>query len=328
MNYTPQTVRCAVVGLGRIGSLLEDDPLREKPCTHAGAIVENPDCELIGGCDIDADRRNAFGERWGCDRVFENVDSLLSAGRPDVLCIATPPETHLHMTLRAEHRGVSVAVCEKPLATTLRDAKRIAAVHRSGNIRVITNHERRYSADYLAVRDLVRRGEYGRLLSVRGTLYFGNGRHDQVLLHDGTHMVDIVNFLTGGRARLTRRLGHMRSRRSSAFLFGRAAGVPVVLEVGSERDHLVFELELSFERGRARVGNGVLSFEESADSPYYEGYRSLLSADTPEITRTGYFANMMADAVAAVGDPAYEPVSTAADGLEVMRFIRSLKARL
>jgi hypothetical protein len=91
---------------------------------------------------------------------------------------------------------------------------------------------------------------------------------------------------------------------------------------------LVFELELSFERGRARVGNGVLSFEESADSPYYEGYRSLLSAVTPEITRTGYFANMMADAVAAVGDPAYEPVSTAADGLEVMRFIRSLKARL
>jgi hypothetical protein len=37
---------------------------------------------------------------------------------------------------------------------------------------------------------------------------------------------------------------------------------------------------------------------------------------------------MIADAVKAAFDPSYEPVSTAADGLEVMRFIRSLKARL
>lgn len=27
---------CALVGLGRIGSSLEKDPLREKPCTHPG----------------------------------------------------------------------------------------------------------------------------------------------------------------------------------------------------------------------------------------------------------------------------------------------------
>ncbi|GHV88670.1 hypothetical protein AGMMS50267_10300 [Spirochaetia bacterium] len=34
----------AIIGLGRIASLLEDDRLREKPCTHAGAITANPDC--------------------------------------------------------------------------------------------------------------------------------------------------------------------------------------------------------------------------------------------------------------------------------------------
>jgi hypothetical protein len=34
-------ISVAIVGLGRIGSLLEEDPRREKPCTHAGAIAAN-----------------------------------------------------------------------------------------------------------------------------------------------------------------------------------------------------------------------------------------------------------------------------------------------
>ena len=43
--------KAAVVGLGRIGSLLEDDRLREKPCTHAGAAAANPGLILCAGKD-------------------------------------------------------------------------------------------------------------------------------------------------------------------------------------------------------------------------------------------------------------------------------------
>jgi len=320
-------IRCAVVGLGRIGSLLEDDELREKPATHAGAIAANPDCELVGGCDIDENRRIAFRERWNCHAIYPHVEELIADTRPDVLCIATHPDSHYRMVRAATLGGATVAVCEKPLAHRLGAAKRIARLHRSGRITVITNHERRYSADYLAVRDCIRRETYGRLVSVRGTLYFGQGRHDQVLLHDGTHMVDIINFLVGGRTHPTRRFGRMRGRTSSAYLFGNVKRVPIVIEVGSERDHLVFELELSFERGRIRVGNGVLSFEGSGESRFYEGYRSLHQDEAPAIEKTGYFANMMADAVRCARDPGHEPVSSAMDGLAVMRFIGAMRAR-
>jgi predicted dehydrogenase len=321
-------VRCAIVGLGRIGSLLEDDELREKPATHAGAIDANPECSLVGGCDIEASRRDAFRERWSCENVYSSVEDLLSATDPDILCIATHPDSHLRMVRAAARAGVGVTVCEKPLAHNMREAKAIAHLHRSAKTTVITNHERRYSADYLAVRDLVKKRMFGRLLSVRGTLYFGSGRHDRVLIHDGTHMVDVINFLAGGRCQLRRHYGRMRSRASSAYLYGRVSGVPVVIEVGAERDHLVFEVELSFERGRARIGNGVLSFEASEESPYYEGYRSLLPGDTPQLASTGYFANMMADAVRCARDPGHEPVSSALDGLAAMRFITSMRARL
>jgi predicted dehydrogenase len=327
VTATLNKVRCAVVGLGRIGSLLEDDRLREKPATHAGAITANEDCELVGGCDIDENRRAAFRERWGCEATYPRVEELIADTRPDLLCVATHPDSHYRMVRAAGLGGVGVAVCEKPLANRLGAAKRIARLHRSGQITVVTNHERRYSSDYLAVRDCVRRETYGRLLSVRGTLYFGQGRHDQVLLHDGTHMVDVINFLVGGHAHPIRRFGRMRSRTSSAYLFGRVKRIPVVIEVGSEREHLVFELELSFERGRIRVGNGVLSFEASAESPFYEGYRSLQHDQAPEIEKTGYFSNMIADAVHCIRDPGHEPISSAIDGLAVMRFIRAVRSR-
>lgn len=366
-------ITCAVAGLGRIGSSLEKDTRREKPCTHTGAIAGNPDCVLVAGCDTDPDARERFRTDWAClspaPGLFDSVDALLEELVPQVLVVATYPESHYSIVKKAAAAGVPVILCEKPMAHTLRDARKIAALHRYGAATVLVNHERRYSSDYLGVREAVAGKRYGKLISVRGTLYFGRtARHKDVLLHDGTHLVDIINFLLEAvpgasdrnprgitPVRLKRRFGVMRSSRSSAYLFdtascagtGVSSKVPVVIEVGAERDHLVFEVELSFESGRIRVGNGVLSFEKSGESPYYEGYRSLLPDEVPVIGKTGYFSNMIADAVRCVklgreagahrassrgrpepGNQGYEPVSSAEDGYEVMKFIRSMRGLL
>lgn len=325
-------LKCAVVGLGRIGSSLEADPLREKPCTHAGAIFANPDCTLAAGCDIKAEARSAFAAQWsdqGSQKVpyklYENIDSLLQAVRPDILSIATPPETHRRLVAKAARAGVPVVICEKPLAHTLRDARAIARIHNSGRMKIVVNHERRYSRDYQVVRQTIRSQQFGPLISLRGTLCFGRtAAHKAVLLHDGTHMIDIINYLTDAVCSLKKKSGSMRASSSSVFLFGRAGTIPVCIEIGGERDHLVFELELSFGRGRIRVGNGVLSFEESSPSPYYSNYRSLLPAETPALECTGYFAGMLADAVRCCREAEYQPISNAAASLEVMRFIQSV----
>lgn len=330
-------MRCALVGLGRIGSLLEDDALREKPATHAGAIAGNPDCLLVSGADLDPERRSLFAERWQCDRLYENAEAMLrgeaaqggiDGGGIDALFVATHPESHLEICRLAAAYRVPVVVCEKPLADTLRRARAIRRLHNPPNLTILTNHERRYSKDYLAARSIVREGSLGELRGIAGTLYFGSKMtHREVLLHDGTHMVDIVNFLTGGRLRITRVVGRMNRRRGTSYLHGELESdtepVPVVLEVGSDRDHLVFEVTVSFSRGRLRVGNGVYAVERSAKSPHYEGYRSLVPESSAPIGPTGYFANMVADAVACFREPGREPVSSAADGYEVMKFIFS-----
>jgi hypothetical protein len=98
------------------------------------------------------------------------------------------------------------------------------------------------------------------------------------------------------------------------------------MEIGAGRDHLVFELEFSCARGRLRIGNGVFEVWESAKSPYAEGFRSLARTGEAFEGKTGYFANMMEDAVACCRDSGRQPRSSATDGLAVIEYLHSVKA--
>jgi hypothetical protein len=102
--------------------------------------------------------------------------------------------------------------------------------------------------------------------------------------------------------------------------------VPIIIELGAGRDHLVFEMEFSCEKGRLRIGNGVFEVWESAPSPYAEKFRSLRKTDETFSEPTGYFANMVKDAVACAMDPGKKPLSSAADGLRVIEYLHSIKA--
>ena len=114
---------------------------------------------------------------------------------------------------------------------------------------------------------------------------------------------------------------------ANVVVVAKSGSIPVTIEVGAEREHLVFEVDLSFQRGRIRVGNGLYEEHESRESPHYEGFRSLAPTGVGPPERTGYFAGMLEDAVACALDPARRPRSDAADGLAALRFILSVVRR-
>ena len=314
----------AFVGLGRIASLLEDDPRREKPATHAGAVASRHDCRIAGGYDRDPDRCRAFARRWNT-RTYDRFDDMLSGEAPGIVVIATHPDSHEYYLRRSVRAGVPVVVCEKPVAHSRAAARRMATIERRGPTRVVVNHERRFSADYRLVRDAVRGERFGALRAVTARLYFGRtARHDQVFMHDGTHLLDAINFLTDDRVRLTRRVGRYRSRVSSVFLHGRTARrrLPVAIEIGAGHDYLDLVIDLTFEGGEIRVGNGIFEWRVSRESPFYSGYRSLQSLRRNVPEPTGYFAGMIAEAVRLFHDPSAVSGSRIADGEAVVREIR------
>ena len=325
-----EKIKACIVGLGRIASLLEEDSRREKPCTHAGAIAANPDCVLAGGCDIDGERRRLFAEKWRVP-VYDDAAEMLHGQNPQILVIATHPDSHYHYCRLAADHGVPVVICEKPLADTLQAARKIARL--GGRSKIITNHERRYSADYVKAKAILASEEPGSLLSVRAVLCMGKDRRLlDVLWHDGTHLADAIMFLTGSALEHRRRRGvKLTASAGTAWLEGRlaqskSAPVPVIIEIGAGRDHLVFEMEFSCSEGRLRIGNGVFEVWKSGESPYAENFRSLVRVTSSFEGPTGYFANMITDAVSCVREPDRRPVSSAADGLAVIEYLHSVQA--
>ncbi len=320
-----EKIKCAFAGLGRIASILEEDELREKPCTHAGAVNENPDCIISGGFDINAERRKIFSEKWECP-VFDSINEMLIEIKPDILFIATHPDSHLELVKKGIAGGVKTIVCEKPLADSLNSAKKIADFHQKKLAKIITNHERRYSNDYRAVREIISSEKYGKLLSIKAVLYMGKKQIiKDVLWHDGTHMADIIMYLTSGILKKANITGDLRKNSGTVFLSCKSGEVPILIEAGAGRDHLVFQFELSFESGMVRIGNGVFCEFNSIESPYYTGFMSLQETEHSFEGKTSYFKNMIEDAVKCARDNDHYPVSSAIDGFNAVKFLSSLK---
>jgi predicted dehydrogenase len=326
-----EKIKAVIVGLGRIASLLEEDTLREKPCTHVGAISANGDCSLVAGCDTDKERRAFFAEKWQVP-VFADAAQMLSIHKPQILVIATHPDSHYHYCSLAAETQIPVVICEKPLADNIGKARKIARLAERGNPIIITNHERRYSQDYIRVKNILEEKKLGAIVAVRAVLYMGKTtRLVDALWHDGTHLADAIRFLTDSVLKHRQSWGvKLTSRSGTAWLEGslnreKEPPIPLLMEIGAGRDHLVFEIEFSCEKGRIRIGNGVFEVLESVPSPYAEKFRSLKNTGEVFSGPTGYFANMLKDAVACAKDPSRAPVSKAIDGLRVIEYLNSIK---
>ncbi len=315
-------VRCGIAGLGRIGSALEDDRLREKPASHAGAIRANRDCLLVAGCDPREDRRIAFARRWGCRSVYPTLQEMLKNHELDILHVASPAETHLELLKTAAASRLPLVVCEKPLAPSLPEARQALRLCSESGTVLMVNHERRYSRDYLRARRLLGAGGLGELVSLSARLYMGRNRPiTDLLWEDGTHLIDIIRFLTGAELEVQGATGDLASRSAVAWVRFRSGPASGVLELSNRFEALVFELDLNLSGGRLRIGNGLFEVWRCAPSPYYQGFNSLKRIRASRLRATGYFSGMLADAVAVLRHPGRRPVSAGEDGLAAVEAI-------
>lgn len=329
-------VRCAVIGCGRIGSSLQDDRLREKPASHAGAIAQNRDTVLVAGADPDAEARHAFGRRWRLpsSALFETAEKMLETATPDIVHIASDTDSHIPLLETCLDARVPVIILEKPVGESLEQAKAalplIQAAQKAGTSRVIVNHERRFSADYRELRGIIDSGTLGTLKAVHARLYMGKTKKPaDVLWHDGTHLVDLVSFLAG-RWEVTAVHGESGSATNPFFSLGETTGrdetALITIDSSPGRDFLAFELDCEFSSGRVRAGNGIWEVWKSEPSPYYEQFRSLRQIKNGYRGKTGYFANMLAHAVDCFRNPATVVVSSFEDGVAALQILHTIRS--
>jgi predicted dehydrogenase len=143
-------LRVVVIGLGEAGATIQLPAL----AGLAGA-------QVAGVCDTDAVRRQQVADRWHVP-AFDDVEAMLASTRPDVVCVATPPESHAPLCLRALAAGAHV-FCEKPFVCTVAEADAVIAAASAAGRSVAVNHEFREMPIFRALIDAVHSGRDGDL---------------------------------------------------------------------------------------------------------------------------------------------------------------------
>jgi predicted dehydrogenase len=136
-------------------------------------IQRAANCEVVAIASRDRLLAERAANDLGIPTAHGSYEALLA--NPDVDAVYVPLPNHLHATwsIAAAEAGKHV-LCEKPLATTARDAERmIEAADRAG-VRLMEAFMYRLHPSWAAARALVDSGRIGRLMAVQSWFSFYN----------------------------------------------------------------------------------------------------------------------------------------------------------
>ena len=145
----------ALIGASRIASQYMIDALRAQP---GGAV----DWVISGSADHAAD----FAARHSIANSSTRMADALADPGVDAVYISSTNEKHHAQAMAAIAAGKHV-LCEKPLAMTVADARAMVVAAQTAGVVFATNHHLRCSGSHQTLRDLIRAGHIGRVLSVR-----------------------------------------------------------------------------------------------------------------------------------------------------------------
>jgi predicted dehydrogenase len=137
---------------------------------HAEAYLSNlrniAGVEMIGLADSNIERGQYFADQLSA-RLFESYEALLRE-KPDAVIVCSENANHRPLVEMAASAGVHV-LCEKPLATTLDDARAIVDVCRQNNVKLMTAFPMRFGASAVEIKRLIEAGKLGAVYGCNST---------------------------------------------------------------------------------------------------------------------------------------------------------------
>lgn len=175
--------------------------------SYAGALTRSSAARLVGVYDESSDLGESLADEFGVPYYPDAVQVL---DRAEAAVVCSPTDRHRGLVELAASHGVHV-LCEKPLATSVADAETMVRACREAEVQLHTAFVCRFYPSLLQARQLVAKGELGR---VRGMVGGNRGvppvppRYPSwiteaasagggALIDHSVHVIDAMRFVTG-----------------------------------------------------------------------------------------------------------------------------------
>lgn len=196
-----EKITCAILGYGNRGSVYG------KRLSAADGV------EIVAVCDPDRENLLAAKQLFSLDdkSSFSSDDEFFKEKRADVLVVASMDKDHYKHTARAIALGYDILL-EKPIALSTKECLSLKKLAEQSNVKVVVCHVLRYTDFFTKIKELSRRPEFGRVLSISESeninfvhywLSFLHGnwhnskKSSPIILQKCSHDFDLICWIAG-----------------------------------------------------------------------------------------------------------------------------------
>lgn len=264
-----------VIGAGNIGAFF-DSPESDNVLSHAHAFTKHEGFNLVGFVDKDMDKAGKAASVWGV-KAFGNINDAFEKENIDVVVVAVPDDLHYLVLKELSGYPVKVIFAEKPITKSVFEAEEILRTFRGRDIGIAVNYTRRFVPEFEKIRDNIQKGSFGEYLT--GTGYYGKG-----LLHNGSHLLDLLMFFIGDIKEImpvSSLEDFYADDKSIAAVLTFDNGNNFFLQHVDCRNFTMFEMDMLFEKKRIRIYDLGFKVEEYdvLESSVFGGYRNIIKTD-------------------------------------------------
>jgi len=155
---------------------------------HMEGYSKDPRVEIFAICDINRKEAEEFAKKYGAKYVFTDYEKMLEVEEIDLVSIATPNYLHAPMSIAALKRGKHV-LCEKPMATNLKDAQDMVKAAKKAKKRLMIHMSMRFYPQFYFMKKIIDKGTLGRI-------YYGKS---SLIRRRGTPVIDFPSTGIMGR---------------------------------------------------------------------------------------------------------------------------------
>jgi len=158
---------------------------------HVDVYKDIENMEMLAVCDLQADRREDFKQRYNVPEAFADYNEALEKVKPDVVHAVTQPGRRDWEVECAAKAGARAVILEKPMAIVPSDIKKLARVQEKYGVKIIVNCQRRYFPQFRdgTIRDIVD--------NKIGKLYFVRASTKGNTMGMGPHLMDLLMLFLG-----------------------------------------------------------------------------------------------------------------------------------
>jgi len=178
---------------------------------HTEAIRRLGNVEVAAVAAENAELAEAFAAATGIEKAVADYNEILADPEIEAVHICTPNALHYPIAKAAMLAGKNV-LCEKPLATSVAEARELVDLAKEKNVANCLNHNLRFYPLVQQMRAMIANGALGDILVVQGTysqdwLLYDTDFNWRVMAKEngplramgdiGSHWMDLIKHVTG-----------------------------------------------------------------------------------------------------------------------------------